>query len=396
MGGTASHSRTYRLRPAVAAAMTQERSRRRRRSVAIAEIVEFLEYLAPPTLASPPAPYGLQVGAARTATRAVVVTPLPTYSAISCAAAYKAAMVVCAAPLLARPLEALRWDDPIGTRIAYLVQKQISLYVLSNAYSAAPGGFDDSLAERLGLAGTRALSPTHAEAQLKLTVFVPEAALEQVQHAAAEAGAGVIGAYTHCAFQTRGIGTYLPQTGARPVIGQVGRLEAVEEVRLEMLLPERELQGVIAAVIEAHPYEEAAYDIYPVRNPGVVYGRGRIGDLPLKVSLDTVLAQINDALGLGADNRARCVYRADLPIGSLAVASGAGEGESLLWAAQRQEAGALIVGGVSPADLALADGGVSTLIDIGFAPSVAPGLQRLVAQLNDTFGGDDVQVVYVP
>lgn len=376
--------------------MTQERSRRRRRSVAIAEIVEFLEYLAPPSLASPSVPYGLQVGAARSATRAVVVTPLPTYSAISCAAAYKAALIVCASPLLTAPLEALRWDDPIGTRIAYLVQKQISLYVLSNAYAAAPGGFDDSLAERLGLAGTRALVPTRVEAQLKMAVFVPENAVERVRHAAADAGAGVIGRYTHCAFQTRGTGTFLPQEGANPAVGQVGRMETVEEVRLEMLLPERELQGVIAAVIEAHPYETVAYDLYPVRNPGVVYGRGRIGELPLKVSLDTVLAQIHDALSLGPDSKARIVHRSDLPIGSLAVASGTGAGESLLWAAQRQEAGALIVGGISPADQALADGGGTTLIDLGFAPSVLPGLQRLVVQLNDTFGGDEVQVVYVP
>src|SRR5208282_3030950 len=122
-------------------------------------------------------------------------------------------------------------------------------------------------------------------------------------------------------------------------------------IRLEMLVPERELSGVIAAVIEAHPYEEVAYDLYPLRNPGVVYGRGRIGELPLKVSLDTVLAQVNDALGLHADNRARCLHRPGIPVGSLAVASGTGFGEGLLWAAHRKEAGALVVGGVSVCDL---------------------------------------------
>jgi putative NIF3 family GTP cyclohydrolase 1 type 2 len=163
-----------------------------------------------------------------------------------------------------------------------------------------------------------------------------------------------------------------------------------------MLVSERELQGVIAAVIEAHPYEEVAYDIYPLRNPGVVYGRGRIGELPLKVSLDTVLAQVSDALGLGAETQPRCSHRSDAPIGSLAVASGTGSGESLLWSAQRQQAGALVTGGSLLSDQILADGQETVLIDVGFAPSVAPGLQRLVAQLRDTFGSDGMQVVYVP
>jgi hypothetical protein len=377
--------------------MTEEAPRRRRRrAVTVAEIVEFLEYLAPPALAYPPAPYGLQVGTAVTLVKSVVVTPLPTYSAISCAAAYKAALIITAAPLLSGPLAAVRWDNPIGAKVAHLAQRQVSLYALANSYAAAPGGFDDSLAERLGLAASGALVPTIAESQQKLVVFVPPKDLTRVQKAAAEAGAGVIGNYTNCAFRAPGIGTFLPHEGAQPAIGKVGKLEEAEEIRLEMVVPERELQGVIAAVLDAHPYEEVAYDIYPLRNPGVVYGRGRIGELPLKVSLDTVLAQVNDALGLAAEHQARCSHRPGLPINSLAVASGTDFGESLLWAAHRQEAGAIVTGSASLTDLMLADSTATVLIDIGFAPSVSPGLQRLVAQLRDTFGSEGTQVIYVP
>jgi hypothetical protein len=268
--------------------------------------------------------------------------------------------------------------------------------VLPNTYAAAPGGFDDSLAERLGLAVNGLLVPTVAESQMKFIVFVPKEHLERVRKAAAEAGAGVIGTYTHSAFYVEGIGSFRPGSGSSPTVGKVGELEQMPEVRLEMLVPERELQGVIAAVLEAHPYEEVPYDIYPLRNPGVLYGRGRIGELPLEVSLDTVLAQVNDALGLDSSNRARCSHRPGLPIPSLAVASGTGEGESLLWAAHRQEAGALITGGTTVADLMMADTLGTVLIDVGFAPSVTPGLQRLVAQLRDTFQTDSLEVVYVP
>ena len=109
-----------------------------------------------------------------------------------------------------------------------------------------------------------------------------------------------------------------------------------------------------------------------------------------------MLAQVNDALELNGDHRARCSHRPGLPIGSLAVASGTGAGERLLWAAHRQEAGAIVTGGVSLTDLMLADHGPTVLIDVGFAPSVTPGLQRLVAQLRNTYESDGIQVVYVP
>jgi hypothetical protein len=361
----------------------------------VAEVVDFLEYLAPPTLASPRSAYGLQVGTALSQVKTLVVTPLATYNAIAAAATLKSSLLIVAAPLLSSPLASVRWDDPIGAKVAHLVQRQVSLYALANTYAAAPGGFDDSLAERLGLAANAALVPTAAESQLKFVVFVPPEDGERVRRAAIEAGAGHIGAYSSCSFQSTGMGTFVPGPNANPAVGARGKLQEVAETRLELLVPERELKGVIAAVLEAHPYEEVAYDIYPLRNPGVLYGRGRIGELPLSVSLDTVLAQVNDALGLGEENRARCSHRPAVPIRSLAAASGMAFGENLLWAAHLQEAGAIVTGGVSINDLMLADSLSPVIIDVGFAPSVAPGLQRLVAQLRNTFGSDGVQVAYV-
>lgn len=370
-------------------------ARSKRRSVRVGEIIEFLEYLAPPAMAAPVGPFGLQVGSRQRELRTIVVTPVPTHSAIRKASETKAGLLICALPLLTQAFTALCWDDPIGAKITQLTQRHVSLYALSNAYAAAPAGFDDCLAERLGLAARGALVPTLAEKQLKLVVFVPPSALDRVRSAAGDAGAGLIGTYSHCAFELRGTGTFLPQPGATPILGRVGKREVVDEARLEMIVPEREMQGVIAAVLEAHPYEAVAYDVYPLLNPGMVYGRGRIGELPLQVSLDTILAQTSDALGLEG-NAARCMNRMDALIGTLAVASGMDAGEGLLWSAHRQQAGALIVGSLSMTDTLLADSTRTTIIDIGFAPSVAPGLQRLVALLQDTFCGDGVRVVYIP
>jgi putative NIF3 family GTP cyclohydrolase 1 type 2 len=326
----------------------------------------------------------LQTGTAASPVRTLLVAPLPTYSAISSAAAYKASLLVTAAPLLTGPLDAVRWDDPIGSKVAHLVNRQISLYTLCNSYALAPGGLDDSLAECLGLGAKGSLLPIAAEAQYKFVTSVPVAALGKVRGAAFEAGAEVSGLYTPFRYSAEGIEAFVAASA----------MCRAEEARLEMLVSARELQGVLAAVLEAHPSEEVAYDVYPLHNPGSLYGRGRVGELPLQVSLDTVLAQVTDALGLEATNAPRCSHRPGSSIGSLAVVSGIEVGSKLLHAATQQQVGAIITGGVSLSDLIIVDGTPSVLIDVGFTPSVAPGLKRLVAQLRDTFASDNLNVIY--
>jgi hypothetical protein len=363
--------------------------RRRRRVVSAAEVGDFLEYLAPPSLSVPEVPYGLQVGAPASDIRTVVVAPMASFNALSTAAAHKQSMLITAAPLLTRPLMSIRRDDPIGGKLAYLLEHGINLYVLPNSHAAAPGGLDDCLAERLGLAATSALIRTAFEPQYKIAVYAPPAAAGRVMEAAAEAGAGHIGQYSHCSFQTAGTGTFVPSEGARPAVGAVGRMERVDEIRVEMVVPQRELQGVIAAVLEAHPYEEVAYDVFVIKNPGVLYGRGRIGELPLKVSLETVIAQVQDALEAES---IRCSHHPEFPIASVAAASGVSDG--LFWHANRAGAGALVTGGAAPQDLMLADNSTTVVIDIGYAASVAPGLQRLAAQIGKTFAPDGVEVMY--
>jgi len=368
---------------------SEERRRRgRRRPVTAAEVIDFLEYLAPPSLSVPEEPHGLQVGAPTAEVSTVVVAPMASFTSMSTAASRKNAILVTAAPLLTEPLMAVRRDDPIGNKLAYLLEHRISLYCLANSYAAAPGGFDDCLAEKLGLAGTAPLKPTTYEPLFKFAVYTPESAVDAVLNAAAEAGAGRIGNYTECSFQTRGTGTFRGGPGARPAIGEAGRLERVDETRLEMVVPQRELSGVIAAVIEAHPYEEVAYDVIPVKNPGLAYGRGRFGELPLKVSLDTVLAQVQDGLEVKS---VRCSHRPEFAIGSLAVASGNSDG--LFWEAHRAGAGAFVVGGLSTRDLMSADNSTTVVIEVGFPASVRPGLQWLSDQLTGTFEADGIEIV---
>ena len=94
--------------------------------------------------------------------------------------------------------------------------------------------------------------------------FVPEPALEATRDAVFAAGAGRIGGYERCSWYTTGTGTFLGGEGTQPAIGEAGREERVAEYRVETLVPDDRVDAVVAALVAAHPYEEVAYDLYPL------------------------------------------------------------------------------------------------------------------------------------
>jgi len=96
----------------------------------------------------------------------------------------------------------------------------------------------------------------------KLVVFVPREALDPLREALFAAGAGRIGDYERCSWYTAGTGTLLGGEGTEPTIGRAGREERTPELRVETVVPGDRVEGVIAALIAAHPYEEVAYDLY--------------------------------------------------------------------------------------------------------------------------------------
>lgn len=99
---------------------------------------------------------------------------------------------------------------------------------------------------------------------VKIVVFVPEFHADNVRKAIGETGAGKIGHYGFCSFSIRGVGRYKPLKGAKPAIGKVGKLESVQEERVEFVCPKNLIDKVIKAIKKAHPYEEVALDIYPL------------------------------------------------------------------------------------------------------------------------------------
>lgn len=99
---------------------------------------------------------------------------------------------------------------------------------------------------------------------VKIVVFVPETHADIVRQAVGDAGAGKIGNYSHCTFTSKGKGRFLPMSGSNPTIGQVGKVEIVDEERIEFVCEKADLEKVIEAIKKVHPYEEVAFDVYPL------------------------------------------------------------------------------------------------------------------------------------
>lgn len=205
--------------------------------------------------------------------------------------------------------------------------------------------------------------------------------------ALAEAGAGHIGNYSHCTFQGPGTGTFLPLAGTNPFLGEPGKLEHADEYRLETILPESRVPAAVRAMIAAHPYEEVAYDLYPLANRGVPRGHGRIGRLAEASTVGAVAARLKAALGL---SHVALVGDPAAPVRTVAV--GAGAGGDLVPHASRQGADVLITGDLKyhTAQDAL-DAGLS-MIDIGHYHSERIAVPPLAAYLRRRLSEDRFDV----
>ena len=177
-----------------------------------------------------------------------------------------------------------------------LVQNDIACYAAHTNLDIATAGVNDLLAEQIGLVDVEGLVPVHHEPFYKVAVFTPQTHADAVRAAMGGHGAGALGDYSHCTFSVQGQGRFLPLSGAQPFLGNLGQMETVEEERVEAIVPAQDLNTVLRAMLAAHPYEEVAYDVYPLEQPRETFYLGRIGRFPKTLSLEEALKKIQTAL----------------------------------------------------------------------------------------------------
>lgn len=292
-------------------------------SVKLQAVLEALEALAPRRLAEEWDNVGLQLGQPAQPVERVLVALDVSAAVVAEAREKKADLIVAHHPFLFKPLRQIRTDLPQGKLVQALLQDNIAVYAAHTNLDRAPGGLNDWLAEALGLQQVEVLQPGPADALVKLVTFVPQEQAEQVRQALGDAGAGHIGQYSHCSFQTTGEGAFLPLAGTRPFLGKPGKLERVAEVRLETILPRRFANRVVRALLRSHPYEEVAYDLYPLLNERPEGGLGRLGLLQAEISLAQLAEQVAAALEIPG---LRQVGDGARRVRKVAVCGGAGAG----------------------------------------------------------------------
>ncbi|AEN73710.1 NGG1p interacting factor 3 protein, NIF3 [Rhodothermus marinus SG0.5JP17-172] len=286
----------------------------------VREIAAALEAWAPPGSAQSYDNVGLQVGDPEQPVRRALLALDLTPAVLEEARALEAELIITHHPLLFRPLRQLTPDGLVSSLALRLAASGIALYSIHTNLDAAPGGVSFALAEHLGLKDVQFLAKME-QALYKLVTFVPASHFEQVREALAEAGAGRIGNYEACAFATRGTGYFRPGDMARPFIGEPGKLESAEELRLEVEVARWDLPRVLAAMRAAHPYEEVAYDVYPVEQPYTRAGLGAIGRLEKPEPLRDFLQRVAERL---QTDSLRYVGDPDASVETVAVCGGAG------------------------------------------------------------------------
>lgn len=338
--------------------------------ICVRDVARIVERAAPLSLALPDDNCGLQVGSPEDPVRKVFVALDPSPAAVKRAAAAKADLLVTHHPLLyerPRNLDPGTWQ---GAAIGAAIKAGVAVYAAHTNLDCAPEGLGVLAARSLGLEGISFLSPAAGPRQVKIVVFVPVDEAACVLLAMSAAGAGHIGLYDHCAYFGTGEGVFRPLPGAHPAVGATGRIEHVPETRVEMVAPEGAVPAVIAAMREVHPYEEPAFDVYPL----VTAPAGGLGCLGTVSPIALPAFARHAAAAFKAD--ARVSGRARGKIRKVAVVPGSGG--SLLQEAVRAGADALVTGEIRYHQMREAEHAGIAVVELGHDRSEMPAVGLLV------------------
>lgn len=220
----------------------------------------------------------------------------PVQAVVDEAIAWGADLLVTHHPLWLKGVTSVAATSPKGKVVHDLISHSIALHTCHTNADSPPLGVSESMALALGLTELRPLEPDPAEPVDKWVVFVPVPDADAVVTAMHDAGAGAIGPYDSVVFRSTGEGSFRPLDGAVPAIGEVGAVEHVDETRVEMIARRRLRETVRAALVDAHPYEEVAYDLLETVDRDSDRGSGRIGKLAAPMTLADFAVHVTTSL----------------------------------------------------------------------------------------------------
>lgn len=260
-------------------------------------IIKYLESWAPKEISWERDNVGLQVGNKEQALTNILLCLDVNENVVEEAIKKRCNLIISHHPLLFNPLKNIRPGSRISELVTMLIKNDITLYSAHTNLDFTKDGVSFQLAKKLRLNSIRFLKNL-SDNLIKLVVFVPKDYVESVAEAIHSNGGGIIGEYSNCSFRINGKGTFKGSDKSNPSVGKKGKIEFVDEVRLEILVNNFDLPAIIQAMKVAHPYEEVAYDLYTLKNENVNFGMGAIGQLAQALSQKDFLEYVSQNLGI--------------------------------------------------------------------------------------------------
>ena len=263
----------------------------------IADIIQYLETVAPPSLQEHYDNAGLLTGNISWKCSGVITALDATEAVVLEAMEKKCNLIVAHHPIIFGGLKKINGKNYVEQAVITAIKNDIGIYAIHTNLDNVINGVNGRIADTLGLINRRVLL-TKTGTLKKLFTFVPAAHADKVRDAIFEAGAGEISGYSECSFNSTGTGTFRPGEGTNPFEGKIGERHSGDEIKIELIFPAWLEQPVFGAMIAAHPYEEVAYDIMALENRNGEVGSGLTGELASPLSEKEFLGLLKSRFNL--------------------------------------------------------------------------------------------------
>jgi dinuclear metal center YbgI/SA1388 family protein len=261
----------------------------------IKDIIEVLEEMAPLAYAEDFDNVGLLVGNSETESTGILVCHDALENIIEEAIVKNCNLVVCFHPILFSGIKKITGKNYVERAILKAIKNDIAIYAVHTALDNHYQGVNKIFCDILGLENTKILIPKQNFIQKLITYTVPENA-QKVRQALFDAGAGTIGNYDNCSFNSNGIGTYKGNSESNPVVGERHKLTETEEIKIEITFEKHLRSKILKALFANHIYEEVAYEIYDLQNSHQNIGLGMIGEFETGMTEKEFLLLVKDKM----------------------------------------------------------------------------------------------------
>jgi len=286
----------------------------------IKEILTILEEMAPLAYAEDFDNVGLLVGNQNDEATGVLVCHDALESVIDEAIAKKCNLVVCFHPILFSGLKKITGKSYVESAVLKAIKNDIAIYAVHTALDNHKNGVNKIFCNALGLKNTKVLVPKQNFIQKLVTYTIPEN-VEKVRNALFDAGAGKIGNYEDCSFNSQGIGTYMGNENSNPEIGERFEFVETQEIKIEVTFEKHLQSKILKALFSNHVYEEVAYEIYDLQNSHQNIGLGMIGELENPMPEIDFLEFVKDKMQCGGIRHSQLLGK---QVKKIAVLGGSG------------------------------------------------------------------------